>query len=311
MDSILLLIALLAAFFYGSQFVTQKFCPGFDPKLYNASMCLGALLAAAGAFSFLEFAGIDNQGEIALGGVLSVLIAGGLWTLGNRSLLVSIQMAGIGRSFTVLNLISVVSFVGGALFLSELSSLTTQAVLLAIGAVALVFAGSMLITLTGGKGQVADNIRRGLSFGVLASVVIGISNVFVVFGASHLSLPYPFTLLLFSTGACITMLPLTFGKRASLAAWRNAPGRWHALAVTSGLIWGIGAVFGVYTMKHMGASMAVPILQGVMTLVSAVWGIAVFRELQEAGSGRLRPLLFKFIAGSILTVGGVILLAQL
>ena len=101
-------------------------------------------------------------------------------------------------------------------------------------------------------------------------------------------------------GAVIILL-----KKGKVKYWFNVRKRWHTLGVSGGVLWGMGNVLSLYAMQKIGVSIAVPIVMGVMTIVSALWGIGVFREMQDVVSERRKKALIIFMAGMVLTIAGV------
>ncbi len=303
-----LLVALVSATFYGSQFVPQKFCPKFSPELYNISMNFGIFANAFVCMILLSALGFGVDGEFAAIPASIAFVSGLVWVVGNRLLLVSIKNAGMGRSFTIINMVSVVTFVGAVLFLGELSQLSPAIIANAGLAVALVTGGSMMVTFTSSREE-GKAASLGMLCAFASSIFFGGSNLLVVLAMNNMRLPFVYTLFLIGSGAFVGMIVIALTKWKGLGEWKAAPKKWHALALSSGLIWGVGDVLGVLSVKLLGGSIGVPILQGVMTLVSAIWGIGMFGEMKGEKSF-FRGALAKFALGSVITIAGVGMLAQ-
>ncbi len=78
--------------------------------------------------------------------------------------------------------------------------------------------------------------------------------------------------------------------------------RWHGLALSQGVIWGVAMYCVMTGWLGTGITLGVPVGQGIITLVSALWGIGVFEELSVERRGRSLAL---FALGALLTIAGV------
>jgi glucose uptake protein len=99
-------------------------------------------------------------------------------------------------------------------------------------------------------------------------------------------------------------------KNRKIKYWFNVRKRWHGLGVSGGILWGMGNILSLYAMQKIGVAISVPMLQGFMTIVSALWGIVVFREMRDVVPGRRKKALIMFIIGMILTIAGVWVINQ-
>jgi glucose uptake protein GlcU len=57
--------------------------------------------------------------------------------------------------------------------------------------------------------------------------------------------------------------------------------KWHLLAISGGMIWGIGQVSANMAMVDIGVSIGAPSIQGLVIVVGVVWGLVVFKELKD------------------------------
>lgn len=92
--------------------------------------------------------------------------------------------------------------------------------------------------------------------------------------------------------------------------WLKVRKRWHGLGVSGGVLWGMGNILSLYAMQKIGVSISVPMIQGFMTIVSALWGIVVFREMHDVIPERRKKALIIFMAGMIITIAGVWVINQ-
>src|SRR5205814_9492010 len=91
--------------------------------------------------------------------------------------------------------------------------------------------------------------------------------------------------------------PLTGAPAVSMRQYFQARPAWHLWGVVGGIIWCTGAVFN-FVASHaqiVGPAISYAIGQGA-TMVSAVWGVFVWREFHDAPSSsrKLIPAMFFF-----------------
>jgi|GEM_PF-1267291 len=304
-------LAILSSAFYGSQFVPQKYCQKFSHELYNISMNFGIIFISSIFFILFLKIGFGLDGYLDIISGLIGIASGVVWVIGNRFLLVSVENSGMGRSFTIINMVSVVTYLGGVIFLGELSSLSQREVAISGLGVLLVTFGSMLVTFTSTKDETGSKVKYGMIFAFLSSFFFGASNLLIVVAMNILHLPFTYTFFFVGLGAFLGMVLTTFLKFENIKNWKRVPKEWHAFAFSSGILWGLGDVFGVLSIKNVGGSIGVPILQGGMTLISAAWGLGVFREFKSGDKDEFKGMIWKFLVGIIITLSGVWALAQI
>jgi glucose uptake protein len=305
MESILpMILIVFSALFFGSQFVPKKFCKNFDDLGYNVSMVFGILLNA-----IIWFAVISFQEKICFPFTPTILsfLAGIVWVFGNILLISAVSRIGMARAFTIINLVSVMSFIGAILFLDEMR-VAVSVILTAFAGVVIIMSGCALITLTTSKKEKLKS-KKGLIYAFLSSFFFGSFNIIIMYSINirhlHVNAAALFLALGGTLGAVIILL-----KKGKIKYWFNARKRWHALGISGGLLWGMGNILGLYAMQKIGVSVSVPMLQGFMTIVSAVWGIIIFREMQDVIPERRKKALIIFMAGMILTIAGVWVINQ-
>ncbi|MEM2900242.1 MAG: GRP family sugar transporter, partial [Thermoplasmata archaeon] len=245
MKSEYLFVAILSSAFYGSQFVPQKYCQKFSHELYNVSMNFGILFTSFIFFLIFSKIGFGLDGNLEMMSALVAFASGGVWVIGNRFLLMSVRNAGMGRSFTIINMVSVVTYLGGVIFLNELSGFGQGEVAISGLGVLLVTVGSMLVSFTCTRDERGNKVKYGMTFAFLSSFFFGASNLLIVVAMNMLNLPFTYTFFFIGLGAFAGMILTTFLKSENIENWRRAPKRWHALAFLSGILWGLGDVLGV------------------------------------------------------------------
>jgi glucose uptake protein len=96
--------------------------------------------------------------------------------------------------------------------------------------------------------------------------------------------------------------PLTMTAPVNMSGYTGARGIWHVWAILGGFIWCTGAVLN-FVASHaaiIGPAISYTIGQGA-TMVSAVWGVFVWREFAgaPAGARKLIPLMFVFFLAGL------------
>ena len=292
-----------AAILFGSQFVLNKYCPDMPASAYNVSMAVGILAGSAASVLVLGWS------PIAPGMAVLAFVGGAIWVVGNYLFIVAVARAGIARSYVAVNFSAVLSFVGGVVFLDELPDLDTPRLVLVVGAVSLVMAGSYLVTTTApksGPAQVRGGSRakRGLVAAFASTVFFAIYNVLTAFVMNKAGTPASVTFVAVAPGiVCGAVLLALFAPGRALRSWKAAPARRHLLAVLQGLIWAAAMVCILFGWMGVGIALGTAIQVGIQTLVSSLWGILLFGEL--AGLDNRRAAYARFAGGAVLTVCGI------
>ncbi len=299
-----MILIIFSALFFGSQFVPRKFCKNFDDLGYNVSMVFGIVLNAIIWFAIISF-----QGKMCFPFAPTALsfFAGIVWVFGNILLISAVSRIGMARAFTIINLVSVMSFIGAILLLGEMR-VAVSVILTALAGVVIIMVGCALITLTTSKKEKLKS-KKGLIYAFLSSLFFGSFNIMIMYSINIQHLHVNAAALFLTLGAVLGGFIILL-KKGKIKYWFNVKKRWHALGVSGGILWGMGNVLSLYAMQKIGVSISVPILQGFMTIVSAVWGIIIFREMHDVVHGRRKKALIMFVTGMILTIAGVWVINQ-
>jgi glucose uptake protein len=99
------------------------------------------------------------------------------------------------------------------------------------------------------------------------------------------------------TNYALMKKPLTAAPPVTMGQYAQAKGSWHVWGIVGGVIWCTGAVFN-FVAAHaqiVGPAISYAIGQGA-TMVSAVWGVFVWKEFKNAPSSsrKLIPGMFFF-----------------
>ena len=281
---------------WGSWANTLKLCPGYRFQLFYWDYVLGLILGACvWGFSLGSFghAGRPFAADLTHAGSRSILfaMAGGIiFNVANLLLVAAIDIAGLAVAFPV--------GIGIALVVGAISSY----VILPRGNPILLFAGIGLV----GTAIVLDAIayrlretsrtamsRRGILISVIAGVLMGTFYPFVSRAMQGDSAAGPYAAVFFfaiGVAVCaipvnsfLMRIPLDGREPVSMRGYWQASAAWHCLGIVGGSIWCTGALFNfLASQAHIvGPAISYSIGQGA-TMISAAWGVFVWREFAKA-----------------------------
>ncbi len=236
-------------------------------------------------------------------------IAGGIvFNVANLLLVSAIEIAGLAVAFPI--------GIGLALIIGVLLNYLTSP----NGDALLLFIGVLLVTLAIVVDAWAYRLRerttavvssRGVQISVVAGLLMG---VFYPLVAKALKRPHelgPYSVMFFfaigvalcaiPTNLYLMKWPVTATAAVPFEAYRRAKTIWHVWAILGGLIWCTGAVFNFVASnaRMVGPAASYAVGQGA-TMISAAWGVFIWKEFESAPkrSRRLIPLMFiLFILG--------------
>jgi len=299
---------------WGSWANTMKLTAGYAFQLFYWDYVMGIILGAllwgftlgSNGVSGLPFLADIRQADRLH--ILFALAGGAVFNVANLLLVAAIDIAGLAVAFPV--------GIGLALVVGVLLNY----LLSPRGNPALLFGGVLLVTLAIVLDALAYRRREGehkkiSSRGIQLSLACGVlMGVFYPLVAKAISGPQslgPYGVALFfalGTAVCaipvnyfLMRRPITEAAPVSMKDYFSAKSSWHLWGVLGGMIWCTGAVLN-FVASHaqiVGPATSYAIGQGA-TMVSAVWGVFVWREFTGAppDSRRLIPLVFAlFIAG--------------
>lgn len=281
---------------WGSWANTMKLCPGYRFQLFYWDYVLG-LLAGAVLWGF-TLGTMGSHGSAFLADlqqtdashIVFALIGGILFNVANLLLVAAIEIAGLAVAFPV--------GIGLALVVGAISSYILSPngnPVMLFGGIALVVAA---IVLDAAAYRLRETERRSLSVrGVVISLIAGllmgsfypfVSRAMTGPGAGG---PYA-TALVFAVGVLICAIPFNFllmrkpldgSAPLAFAEYTAARGSWHFWGILGGAIWCTGAIFNfVSSRAHaVGPAVSYSIGQGA-TMISAAWGVFVWKEFADA-----------------------------
>jgi glucose uptake protein len=321
-----LFLMVLSMLCWGSWANTLKMCPRYRFQLfywdYAIGMALGAVLWGLTAGS-LGHAGLPVWSDMArtpLGPILYAVCGGAVFNVANLLLVAAIDVAGLAVAFPV--------GIGLALVVGAISSyMVTPAgnPLLLFGGVALVAVAIVLDAAAYRKREATAKAAttRGIVLSLIAGVLMGCFYPFVaraLSGTPGKPAPGPYAVALFFTlGLLLSTVPANLLLMAKPLDGKppvdgkdygRAPFGWHLAGMLGGAIWCTGGVANfVASGAHLvGPAVSYTIGQGA-TMVSACWGVFVWREF--AGSPRSAKLLLFFMFIFFLLGLGAVALAPL
>ena len=285
-------------FCWGSWANAMKMCPGYRFQLFYWDYVLGLL---AGALLWgLSLGTFGNSGHTFLADILHAdawhiffaVIGGVIFNIANLMLVAAIDIAGLAVAFPV--------GIGLALVVGAISSY----ILAPAGNPILLFSGLILVTAAIVFDAIAYRLRetehrslsvRGVVISLIAGLLMGTFYPFVSRSMSGANAPGPYAItLFFAVGVFLCAIPFNYllmrrsldGSPAiTMSGYWSAQRRWHVWGILGGVIWCTGAVFNfVASRAHVvGPAVSYSIGQGA-TMISAAWGVFVWKEFKTAPS---------------------------
>lgn len=289
---------ILSMLCWGSWANTLKLCPRFRFQLFYWDYVIGLLVGAAAWGLTMGSHGTTGRSfiaDISQTGAHSILLAtlgGVIFNVANLLLVAAIDIAGLAVAFPV--------GIGLALVVGAVSSYFIAPrgnPMLLFGGIALVVVAIIFDALAY-RLREADRpamSKRGIVISLVAGLLMGCFYPFVSrsMAVDHAAGPYA-AVLFFALGVVICAIPVNYllmrmpldGQApAAMAEYTKAPGMWHLWGVLGGAIWCTGAVANfVASQAHtVGPAVSYSIGQGA-TMISACWGVFVWREFSHAPS---------------------------
>ena len=299
---------------WGSWANTVKLCPAYRFQLfywdYVIGLCAGVIfwgltLGSAGQTGLPFVADISRASEVS---ILYAILSGVIFNIANLLLVAAIDIAGLAVAFPVAIGLALVVGAAGSYILSP----TGDPVLL-FGGIALVVVAIICDALAYRMREQEHRAmsRRGLIISLVAGVLMGCFYPLVAHAMEVPHAPGPYAITFYfivGVGVCALVFnsflmrrPLDGKPPVSLAEYFRAPFRWHVWGTVGGVIWCTGGIFNfVAARAHVvGPAVSYSIGQGA-TMISAAWGVFVWREFAGAPlrAKKLLALMFVlFVAG--------------
>ncbi len=307
--TVALIMMILSMLCWGSWANTQKATGAWRFELFYWDYVWGILIAvlligltlgrtdAASPDSFFH-----NLSSASTASIMYAFVGGVIFNVANLLLVAAIAIAGMAVAFPI--------GIGLALVIgSALNYVITPKgnPLLLFGGIGLVCIAIVLDALA--YRRLSRDIKV-TSKGIIVSLLCGVGmGLFYPFVAKSLTGPdhlVPYTVaFVFALGVLVSNVPLNYafmrrpvnGPPVRMRDYFAGRSTLHWWGVLGGLIWGVGTVanFAASYAKAVGPAASYALGQGA-TMVSAAWGVFVWKEFRGAGStvNRLLVLMFLF-----------------
>jgi glucose uptake protein len=307
--AIALSFMILSMLCWGSWANALKLCPGYRFQLFYWDYVIGLVAGAVvwgltlGSFGSSGRAFCADVTQASFGPVLFAVAGGVIFNIANLLLVAAIDIAGLAVAFPI--------GIGLALVIGAVSSYLISPQgnpILLFGGIALVVAAIVFdaIAYRVREEERPAMSRRGIVISLVAGVLMGCFYPFVskaMTGGDALG-PYA-AVFFFALGVAACSLPVNYllmrmpldGKRpAVMSGYWKAPLNWHVWGVIGGAIWCTGAIANfVASQAHVvGPAVSYSIGQGA-TMISACWGVFIWREFKGAPVRSKTFLIWMFI----------------
>ena len=307
-----LFLMILTMFCWGSWANTLKLCPGYRFQLFYWDYAIGLLLATvvwgftAGSLGHAGPPFLDAVAHTSSHAILFALAGGVVFNVANLLLVAAIDVAGLAVAFPV--------GIGLALVIGAVASYLLNPAanpLLLFGGVALVTVAIVLDAAAYRKREstAKATTTRGIVLSLIAGVLMGGWYPIATRDLASNAAPGPYAIaFFFGIGVLLSTIPANLLLMAKpldgkppvdgSGYWR-APFGWHLAGLFGGAVWCVGAVANfvasvAHLAKPIGPAVSYSIGQGA-TMISACWGIFVWREFAGAQRAARVLLLFMFI----------------
>lgn len=294
---------------WGSWPVTMKFTPGWRFQLYYWDFVLGVVLtsillgltlgsSAGGPSSF-----VFNLQQADAPHIVWAFLAGILFNIGNLLLVAGIEYAGLSVAFPL----------GAGIALVE--GVLLNYILAPKGNPILLFGGVSMVTIAIVFDARAYRIRetrqhkvttKGISISLVGGILLGLFYPLATKSFSGINALGPFTLVFVSSmGALLCNIPVNYyfmkrpidgGPVLTVKNYFEGRSTFHMLGLLGGLVWCFGTVLSLVAANtHMvGPAVSYAVGQG-CTMVSAIWGVFIWREFAGAPAGARTQLGLMFL----------------
>jgi glucose uptake protein len=315
--AIALLFMVLSMLCWGSWANTMKLCPGYRFQLlywdyaiglFVGVLVLGVTMGSAGTHGLPFFADIAHANSHQL---WLAFVGGVIFNIANLLLVAAIDVAGLAVAFPVgIGLALVVGAVG-----NYVVAPAGNPVLLFGGIVIVVIAIVLDAAAYHARERQKSITTRGVVLSLVSGALMGSFYPFVAkaMNGKHAIGPYAAAFyFILGVGACClianTILmrkPLDGKEPVPFSSYRKAKLSWHMWGIIGGAIWCTGAILNfVAARAHIvGPAVSYSIGQGA-TMISAAWGVFVWREFSAAPrrSKVLLTWMFIFFVGGLAAV---------
>ncbi len=305
-----LLFMVISMICWGSWANTMKLTPGYAFQLfywdYLVGMLLGTLLwgftLGSNGHSGLPF--LSDIQHTDQSHILYALAGGIVFNVANLLLVAAIDIAGMAVAFPIgIGLALVVG-----VLLNYIQKPTGNPLLL-FGGVAVVIVAIVLVALAYRRREKTSKSggTKGIPISIACGILMGSFYPLVTRATKEPDGLGPYGVgFIFAIGAVLCAIPLNYffmrkpltgTPPVSWAGFFQAKPSWHFWGIVGGMIWCTGTIFN-FVASHaqiVGPAISYAIGQGA-TMVSAIWGVFIWREFANAPASarRLIPWMFVF-----------------
>ena len=290
---------------WGSWANTVKLTPGWRFQSFYWDYVVGVLLGSffwgltlGGGASF--FSGLTNASATA---ILLAILAGIVFNAANQLLVAAIDLAGLAVAFPVgIGLALVVGVI-----LNYVLAPAANPVLLFLG-VALVAIAIVVDAIAYRKREREKPAisRLGIVLSLVSGLLMGGFYPILTRAMQGTASLGAYTVVpFFAVGLALCAIPVNLylmrrpiiGEPVTFANYTAALAAWHLWGIVGGLIWGAGLQFNLAASRAalVGPAVSYAIGQGA-TMISAAWGVFIWREFRNAprGTNLLLTVMFLF-----------------
>jgi glucose uptake protein len=306
---IALLLMVVSMLCWGSWANTQKLTTGFAFQLFYWDYVIGVIAATLlwgvtfGSIHGGPTAFFPNLSQASEASIILALAGGIVFNVANTLLVASIEIAGMAVAFPV--------GIGLALVVGVIFNYIVDPrgnPLLLFGGMAFV-AAAIVVDAIAYKRREGDRktSMRGVRLSVASGILMGLFYPLVAKSTMQVRPLGPYTVaFIFGLGVAIAAIPMgarlmrhpiAGQSRVSISDYFGARPAWHFWGILGGMIWSTGALsnFVASNTHIVGPAISYAIGQGA-TMVSAAWGVFIWREFAAApaSSRKLIPFMFFF-----------------
>ncbi len=313
---------------WGSWANTQKLASKKWPyQLFYWDYVIGVLLLAVilaltmGSFGPVGRPFFTDLAQASGSSIVLAFIGGVVFNLANILLVVAIDIAGMAVAFPIgIGLALVIGVV-----VNYIATPLGNPFILFLG-VALVVAAIVLDAFSYKRlpGQDVNTTAKGIGVSILCGILMGFFYLFVAASISENFVDpdpgkmTPYTaVVIFSLGVVLSnflwntifMKKPVSGESVSYRDFiRMGTPKLHMIGIFGGVIWSLGMSFNIIASGQAGFAIAYGLGQGA-TLISALWGVFIWKEFQNApkGTNLLLSLMFLCYLGGL----GLIIYARI
>jgi len=314
------LFTIMAMVCWGSWANTQKLVEGtWRFELFYWDMVIGILLLSivaaftVGSLGSMGRSFLDDLVQAHTGSIVSAMLGGVVWNLGNLLLVAAIAVAGMSVGFPIGGGIAWVLgiIVNYILIVMDKGRSDDNALLLFSGVGVIIIA--IILSMKAYQRLASEQKKPSLK-GILLSIFAGLliaffyglvvnslSNEYVAGGTGSLT---PFTaVFFFAVGVFIStfifnpifMARPVQGEPVKISAYWKGSFRTHLVGILGGSIWMLGMVLSFMAAGSAGPAISYA-LSNAAPVVAILWGVLVWKEFAEAPKGTNRLLVIMFIA---------------